>query len=225
MLVHGLQRTVVQDRTDLADHKLPYAHPHAPLTDLLSAVEALRPTALIGVAGMPRTFTQPVVEAMARINARPIIFALSNPTSKSECTAEQAYQWTNGQAIFASGSPFDPVTVQGKTFVPGQGNNAYIFPGVGLGVVASGAERVTDKMFMAAAKVLASLTAPEDLAQGRIYPSLTRIRDVSAAIATAVAELAYKHGIARHPRPEDVAAFVRTQMYEPEYETLFEPVS
>ncbi len=208
---------VVQSRSDLAEHKQPYAHEHAPISDLLQAIETLQPTTLIGVAGIPRTFTQPVLEAMARLNSQPIILALSNPTSQSECTAEQAYLWTNGRAIFASGSPFDPVTLQGKTFVPGQGNNAYIFPGVGLGVVVSGASRVTDEMFAVAAQTLAQLTTAEDLAKGRIYPSLTRIREVSAAIATAVAELAYKRDIARHALPANIAAYVRTQMYEPSY--------
>ena len=210
---------VVQSRDDLAEHKLPFAHEHAQIADLLQAVETLQPTALIGVAGIPNTFTQPVVEAMARLNLRPIIMALSNPTSKAECSAEQAYTWTDGRAIFASGSPFDPVTLQGVRFVPGQGNNAYIFPGVGLGVVASGASRVTDDMFLIAAQTLAKLTTPEDLALGRIYPALTHIRKVSAAIATAVAERAWKRGLAQQPRPADVSAYVQEQMYEPAYES------
>lgn len=208
---------VVQSRTDLAEHKLPYAHEHAPVKDLLEAVEALRPTALIGVSGMPHTFTQPVIEAMARLNERPIIFALSNPTSKAECTAEEAYGWSGGRAIYASGSPFPPVTLNGQTFVPGQGNNSYIFPGVGLGVLVSGAQRVTDEMFFVAAHTLADLVTEADLAQGRIYPALTRIREVSAAIAAAVAEVAYARGLTPLPRPANLPAQVRAQMYEPEY--------
>src|SRR4029079_12568169 len=127
---HGL---VVASRTDLAEHKLPYAHPHEALPDLLSAVEALRPDVLIGVSGQGRTFTREVVAAMARLNERPVIFALSNPTNHAECTAEEAYGWSEGRALFASGSPFAPVTLAGKTYVSGQGNNVYIFPGVGLG--------------------------------------------------------------------------------------------
>ncbi|HLN92167.1 MAG TPA: NAD-dependent malic enzyme, partial [Patescibacteria group bacterium] len=122
---------VVKSRTDLVPHKLPFAHDHASIGDFAAAMDSIKPTAIIGVSGMPRTFTRAVVEAMARMNRQPIVFALSNPTSKSECTAEEAYTWSEGRAIFASGSPFAPVTYKGKTIVPGQGNNAYIFPGVG----------------------------------------------------------------------------------------------
>lgn len=208
---------VESSRSDLAEHKLPYAHDHAPLTTFLEAVEALQPTGIIGVSGMPRMFTQPVVEAMARLNEQPIVFALSNPTANSECTAEQAYRWTNGRAIFASGSPFDPVELDGRTYIPGQGNNSYIFPGVGLGVVATGARHVTDDMFLAAAQTLAQLVTPADLAAGLIYPSLKRIREVSAHIATAVAEIAYTHDLATVPRPADLLAFMQAQMYQPVY--------
>ena len=166
---------------------------------------------------MPRTFTRPVVEAMAAINERPIIFALSNPTSKSECTAEQAYTWSDGRAIFASGSPFDTVDYQGKTFVPGQGNNAYIFPGVGLGAIAAATRSVTDEMFFVAAKALANQVTDADLALGRIYPSLTRIREVSAYIAAAVAQVAYDRDLAADAPPADLLAHVRTFMYQPVY--------
>jgi len=206
---------VVKSRTDLVHHKLPYAHDHAFLADFLQAVETIRPTAIIGVSGMPRTFTRPVVEAMARLNPLPIIFALSNPTSKSECTAEEAYAWTDGRAIFASGSPFPPVTHKGKTLVPGQGNNAYIFPGVGLGVIASEATRVTNEMFFVAAKTLASLVTAEDYAKGRIFPGLERIREVSAAIAVPVAEVAFRRGLTKMNRPADLLKHVKAQMYDP----------
>lgn len=208
---------VESSRTGLAEHKLPYAHDHAPLTTFLEAVAALQPTGIIGVSGMPRMFTQPVVETMARLNERPIVFALSNPTANSECTAEEAYRWTNGRAIFASGSPFDPVELNGRTYIPGQGNNSYIFPGVGLGVVGTGARHVTDDMFLAAAQTLAQLVTPADLAAGLIYPSLKRIREVSAHIATAVAEIAYAHDLAAVPRPADLLAFMQAQMYQPVY--------
>jgi malate dehydrogenase (oxaloacetate-decarboxylating)(NADP+) len=208
---------VVKSRTDLVEHKLPFAHDHAPVAGFQQAVETLRPTAIIGVSGMPRTFTQPVVETMARLNRRPIIFALSNPTSKSECTAEEAYRWTEGRAIFASGSPFKPVAYQGKTFVPGQGNNAYVFPGVGLGVIASQATRVTNEMFFVAAKTLAGMVAEKDYAQGRIYPDLRRIREVSAAIAAAVADVVFQRGLTTMKRPADLPGHIKAQMYDPTY--------
>ncbi len=208
---------VVKGRNDLAGHKQPYAQDHAPIGDFPAAVRALKPTAIIGVAAVGGTFTREVLEEMARNNARPIVFALSNPTSKAECTAEQAYRWTGGRALFASGSPFDPVKVDGRTFVPRQGNNSYIFPGVGLGVIVSKARRVTDDMFMAAARTLAGLVDESDLAQGSLYPALSRIREVSAAIATAVVESAYASGLAGKPRPADVLADIKSQMYDPRY--------
>jgi len=208
---------VVKSRPDLVEHKLRFAHDHAPVRELGAAIEALKPHALIGVSGMAAAFTEPVVRAMARLNPRPIIFALSNPTSKSECTAEQAYTWSDGRAIFASGSPFAPVTLAGRTYVSGQGNNSYIFPGVGLGVIASESSRVTNEMFLAAARALAGLVSEEDLALGRVYPALTRIREVSAAIALAVAESAYARGFARQVRPADLRAHIQAQMYVPEY--------
>ncbi len=208
---------VVASRTDLVEHKRPYAHEGPRITDFVQAVETLKPTAIIGVAAVGGTFTQPVVEAMARINERPIVFALSNPTSKSECTAEQAYAWSQGRALFACGSPFDPVVIKGRTYVPRQGNNSYIFPGVGLGVVASGARRVTDEMFLAAARTLARQTSKTDLAQGSLYPPLARIRDVSAQIAAAVAEVAYAGKLTTRRRPANVLAYIRSQMYDPRY--------
>ncbi len=208
---------VVKSRTDLVEHKRPYAHEHAPAERFLDAIESLKPTAIIGVSGQPKTFTQEVLEAMARINDRPIIFALSNPTSKSECTAEEAYQQTQGRAVFASGSPFDPVNFGDQTFVPGQGNNAYIFPGVGLGVVVSGSRLVTDEMFSEAAKALANQVTAGDLKLGRLYPPLANIREVSAHIAAAVAEVAWRRDLATIERPDDVLSYVKSQMYQPVY--------
>jgi len=208
---------VVKGRINLAEHKLPYAHDYDAIGDFLSAVKSLRPTVIIGVSGQPNTFNQSVLEAMASYNKRPIVFAMSNPTSKAECTAEEAYTWTDGRAIFASGSPFAPVTFKGETYVPGQANNAYAFPGIGLGVIACEAVSVTDEMFSVAAKALANAVSEDDLAQGRIYPSLTKIKEVSTAIATAVAEVAYSQRLARKPKPDDLSAYIRFQMYEPEY--------
>lgn len=211
---------VVQTRSDLPSHKRPFAHDHPPIGDLLSAIASVRPTALIGVSGQPQTFTQAVIEAMSAINARPIIFALSNPTANSECTAEQAYKWSGGRAIFASGSPFAPVEYQGQRFVPGQANNAYIFPGVGLGIIACRARRVIDEMFLTSARTLAGMVDESDLARGSIFPPLRRIREISAAIAMAVAELAYARKIAIGPKPENLAQVVAAKTWQPDYETV-----
>ncbi len=213
---HGL---VVKGRSGLAAHKLRYAHEHAAVRDFLAAVKTLAPTTIIGVAAVGGTFTREVIEEMTRLNARPIVFALSNPTSKSECTAEQAYQWSDGGALFACGSPFDPVKLGGRTFVPRQGNNSYIFPGVGLAAIVSRATRVTDEMFMAAARALAQQVTEADLGQGSLYPPLAQVRDVSAHIATVVAGVAYRQGFATASAPEDLFTFVRSQMYEPKYQS------
>jgi len=208
---------VVKSRADLSDEKRQYAQDHAPVGDFLAAVKALRPTAIIGVAAAGGTFTGEVLREMALINKRPIVFALSNPTSKSECTAEEAYRHTGGRALFACGSPFDPVTINATTFVPRQGNNSYIFPGVGLGAIASHAQRITDEMFMAAAHTLAHDVTESDLEQGSLYPALPRIREVSAHIGTAVARVAYRNGLAAEREPEDIPAHVASQMYDPRY--------
>ncbi|MGA2246995.1 MAG: NAD-dependent malic enzyme [Verrucomicrobiota bacterium] len=208
---------IVRGREPLSEHKLHYAHDHAPCGALFSAVRAIKPTMLIGASGQPKTFTREIVALMAELNQRPVIFALSNPTSKAECTAEEAYQWTSGRAVFASGSPFAPVAINGTTLVPGQGNNAYIFPGVGLGIICSGARRVTESMFIAAARTLAGLVHESELAEGRIYPSLSRIHEVSQAIALAVAEEAFAKNLNTHSRPEDLPNFIESQMFRPEY--------
>jgi len=208
---------VVQSRENLAAHKKPYAHDVEPAQDLETAVKMLRPTAIIGVSGQKGAFTRPILEMMAKCNARPIVFALSNPTSNSECTAEEAYTYTQGRAVFASGSPFPPLTVGEKTFVPGQGNNVYIFPGVGLGTIFCKAQRIPDEIFLTAAHVLAQKVTDQDYAQGCIYPSLTRIREVSLDIAQAVAESAYASGLASKPRPKDLHFALQEAMYKPEY--------
>jgi malate dehydrogenase (oxaloacetate-decarboxylating)(NADP+) len=209
---------VVSGRTDLPEHKRPYAHDYPFYKDLLSAVEAVKPTAIIGVSGQPNTFTPAVLTAMSRINERPIVFALSNPTSKAECTAEEAYRYTDKRAIFASGSPFPTVEIDGQTFVPGQANNAYIFPGVGLGVLASEASRVTDEMFTAAAKSLDEQVTVEDLKIGRIFPSLARIREVSSNIALAVAKIVFERGLTAIPEPADLLSHIKSTMYDPAFQ-------
>lgn len=210
---------VVASRHDLAAHKRPYAHDHAPLPDLLAAVNVLKPTALIGVSGQPHTFTRDVIEAMAAINERPLVFALSNPTAKAECTAAEAYAWSGGRAVFASGSPFPAVNHHGTIIAPGQANNAHVFPGVALGIIASGARHVPDAMFLTAARTLADAVTEADLARGSIFPPLDRIRDISTAIATAVAQLAFETGLATRPRPVDVRGLITSQMYDPDYES------
>jgi malate dehydrogenase (oxaloacetate-decarboxylating)(NADP+) len=208
---------VVKGRANLSGHKLRYAHDQAPIDDYLTAIRTLKPTAIIGVAAVGGAFTPEVLRTMAELNERPIIFALSNPTSKAECSAEDAYRHTGGRALFACGSPYDPVDLDGRTFVPRQGNNSYIFPGVGLGVIASGSRLVTDEMFMAAAHTLANAVSEADLKQGSLYPALPRIREVSAQIGAAVAGVAYQRGLAQGPTPNDLIGIVQAQMYDPGY--------
>jgi malate dehydrogenase (oxaloacetate-decarboxylating)(NADP+) len=208
---------VVKGRSGLNGHKLRFAHEQTPINDFMTAIETLKPTAIIGVAAVGGAFTPEILRTMAQLNEQPIVFALSNPTSKSECSAEDAYRHTGGRALFACGSPFDPVKLNGRTFVPRQGNNSYIFPGVGLGVIASGSRLVTDEMFMAAAHTLANSVSEADLEQGSLYPALPRIREVSAQIGAAIAEVAYQRGLASTPPPNDLIGFVQSQMYDPRY--------
>ena len=208
---------VVASRGDLTSHKKPWAHEAEFVPTLLEAIEVLKPTALIGASGMSGAFTADVLQAMARINERPVVFALSNPTSKAECSAEAAYVHTEGRVLFASGSPFAAVNWKGKVFTPGQGNNVYIFPGVGLGAIAARSKTVTDSMFLKAARTLASLVRPEELEKGNLYPSLKRIREVSGKIAVAVAEEAFRQGLARGERPADLEAHVEAERYVPVY--------
>ncbi|XVF48586.1 hypothetical protein PTKIN_Ptkin03bG0202300 [Pterospermum kingtungense] len=205
-------------KESLQHFKQPWAHEHEPVKELVDAVKAIKPTILIGTSGVGKQFTKEVVEAMASFNEKPLIMALSNPTSQAECTAEEAYTWSEGRAIFASGSPFDPFVYDGKVFVPGQANNAYIFPGFGLGVIMSGSIRVHDDMLLAASEALASQVTEEHYEKGMIYPPFSNIRKISANIAAKVAAKAYELGLASYlPQPEDLVKFAESCMYSPVY--------
>jgi malate dehydrogenase (oxaloacetate-decarboxylating)(NADP+) len=211
------QGLVVQDRPGLSRYQRPFARDDAGPLDLLATVEAVRPTAMVGVSGHRGGFSEPALRALARITDVPVVFALSNPTSHSECTADEAYRWTEGRAIVACGSPFSPVTIDGVLKVPAQANNAYIFPGVGLGATLSGTKRITPAMFTAAARTLASLVTRAELEQGTVLPAMSRIRDVSAAIARAVIESTRREGLGSAELPQDLDAVIRAAMYQPEY--------
>lgn len=210
---------IVSSRKESIQHfKKPWAHDHKPIKELVDAVKAIKPTVLIGTSGVGQTFTQEVVETMAELNEKPIILSLSNPTSQSECTAEQAYKWSKGRAIFASGSPFAPVEYEGKTFVPGQANNAYIFPGFGLGLIMSGTIRVHDDMLLAASEALAEQLMEEHYEKGMIFPPFRNIRKISARIAAKVAAKAYELGLAtRLPQPKELEKCAESSMYSPSY--------
>ncbi|SDY94762.1 NAD-dependent malic enzyme [Nitrosomonas sp. Nm58] len=210
------QGLVVSSREQFKSPIQPFAHEHAPV-NFLEAIESIRPDVLIGATGVAGTFHEAIIRKMAEFNERPVIIALSNPTSHTECTAEEAYRWTDGRAIFASGSPFPVFRLGEKLFKPAQGNNAYIFPGIGLGVIASRARLVTDSMFLAAAKVLADMVLPEEIKAGAIYPTLNRVRSVSHTIAVAVCRIAQQEGLTENTLPEDLATYVRSLMYEPDY--------
>jgi len=201
----------------LQDHKVAYARDEPLIDNLLDVMKAVKPTILVGVSGQGQAFTEEIIKEMMNYSKQPIIFALSNPTTKSECTAQQAYKWTKGKVIFASGSPFDPVRMGGKIFVPGQGNNMFIFPGVGLGASLCQAKKVTDAMFYMAAKTLAEMVTEEELSLRTVYPDLRKIRQISLTIATAICEMAFDTGLARIERPKDIRAFVKENMFIPAY--------
>jgi malate dehydrogenase (oxaloacetate-decarboxylating)(NADP+) len=208
---------VVTSRTDLPQWKRSFAQDRPHTVDVEAVIEEFAPTAIVGACGVGARFEQTMLSAMARLNKRPIVFALSNPTSKAECTAEQAYAWTQGRVIFASGSPFAPVTHRGRVYTPAQGNNAYVFPGVGLGLLLSGATRVSDEMFLAAARALADCVSAPDLEQGRVFPPAGRMREVAIDVAVAVATVAHEQGFATRPRAEDFLTAAASYMYEPNY--------
>jgi len=204
-------------RTDLIDFQKKYAHKHEPTRDLVAAIESIKPTTIIGVSTVGGTFTQKVVETMSRINKRPVILALSNPTEHAECSAEQAYAWSKGKAIYAAGVQFPPVHLDGKTFLPGQANNFYIFPAVGMAIFATQARRVTDEMFIEAARAVADQVPTNLLSQGLIYPLQSDILETEIQTAARIARLVFDSGLARVERPSDMVSFIREHVYKPEY--------
>jgi len=218
---------IVVDRPKggISEHKAPFAQKHDPIDNLNEVVKTVKPTILIGAAAIGGAFTEEILRDMAKFNERPVIFALSNPTSKAECTAEQAYTFTDGKAIFASGSPFDAVSYKGKTYVPGQGNNAYIFPGIALGVIGVGMKSIPEDIFLIAAEALSKLVTPEQMADGQLYPELKDIVSVSLKIAVAVANHAYEIGLASvYPKPKNMEDFLKAQTYNTSYSSAIPPI-
>jgi len=215
--VNGLLEST---RTDLFDFQQPYAHKHAPTRDFVAAIESIKPTTIIGVSTIGSAFTQKVVEAMSRINERPVILALSNPTDHAECTAEQAYTWSKGKAIYAAGVQFSPVKYNGTTFLPGQANNFYIFPAIGMAIFATQAKRVPDELFIEAGQAVADQVPSDLLNQGLLYPLQSNILETEIQTAARVAKLVFDLGLARVERPKgDIVEFIRKQVYKPEYAT------
>jgi malate dehydrogenase (oxaloacetate-decarboxylating)(NADP+) len=218
--VNGLLETT---RTDLVDFQKRYAHKHAPTRDFVAAIENIKPTTIIGVSTIGGAFTQKVIESISRINERPVILALSNPTEKAECTPEQAYTWSKGKAIYAAGVQFPPVQVNGKTYLSGQANNFYIFPAIGMAIFATQASRVTDEMFIEAARAVADQVPSDLLKQGLLYPLQSNILETEIQTAARVAKLVFDSGLARVARPNDMVAFIRQHVYKPEYKSV-EPI-
>jgi malate dehydrogenase (oxaloacetate-decarboxylating)(NADP+) len=214
--VNGLLETT---RKDLFDFQRPYAHKREPTRNFVAAIESIQPTTIIGVSTVGGTFTRKVIEAMSRINERPVVLALSNPTEHAECTPEQAYTWSKGKAIYAAGVQFPPVLLNGQTFLPGQANNFYIFPAIGMAVFATQAARVTDEMFIEAAKAVADQVPAKSLEQGLLYPLQSDILETEIQTAARVAKLVFDSGLARVARPGDMVAFIREHVYKPEYKT------
>ena len=212
--INGLLETT---RKDLVDFQMPYAHRHAPTRDFVAAIESIKPTTIIGVSTIGGAFTQKVIESMSRINERPVVLALSNPTEKAECTPEQAYNWSMGKAIYAAGVQFAPVHYNGQTFLPGQANNFYIFPAVGMAIFATQAKRVTDEMFIEAGQAVADQVPSELLKQGLLYPLQSNVLEAEVQTAARVAKLVFDSDLARVDHPTDMVAFIRQHVYKPEY--------
>ena len=204
-------------------HKLPPSKPfdHLDLSteypQILAAIEDFKPTILIGVSTVGKLFSKEIVEAMSRLNARPIIFALSNPIEKHECLPQDAYAWSNGKAIYAGGVQFPPVHHNGETFLPSQANNLYVFPAVGMAIYATNAKRVTDEMFIEAAHAVADQVRPDQLKLGMLFPPQSNIFETEIQTAARVAKLVFDSGLARVERPADMVAFIREHVYKPEY--------
>jgi len=215
--INGLLETT---RKDLVDFQMPYAHQHAPTRDFAAAIESIKPTPIIGVSTIGGAFTQKVIESMSRINERPVILALSNPTEKAECTPEQSYVWSKGKAIYAAGVPFAPVHYNGRTFLPGQANNFFIFPAVGMAIFATQAKRVTDEMFIEAGQAVADQVPSALLEQGLLYPLQSNILETEVKTAARVAKVVFDNNLARVQRPADLEAFIRSHVYTPEYRSL-----
>jgi malate dehydrogenase (oxaloacetate-decarboxylating)(NADP+) len=215
--INGLLETT---RTDLVDFQKPYAHKHPPTRDFVAAIESIKPTTIIGVSTVGGAFNQKVIEAMSRINDRPVVLALSNPTERAECTPDQAYTWSNGKAIYAAGVQFPSVHFNGQTFLPGQANNFYIFPAIGMAVFATQASRVTDEMFIEAARAVADQVPSELLKQGLLYPLQSNILETEIQTAARVAKLVFDSGLARVERPKDMVAYIRRHVYKPEYHAI-----
>ena len=216
MVFNDSKGLVVKSRDYIKEHVRPFAADMPSMT-AVEALKEFRPHALIGATGRPGLITQEIVEFMVESNDHPIIFALSNPTANAECTAENAYQWSQGKAIFASGSPFDVVHINGTVKVPGQGNNAYIFPGLGLGALLAGATRINDDMLITAAETLAATVSQEQIGLGCLYPPLKQIRQVSAKIAAAVGESARRSELLKQTLPDNFESYVISHQYDPSY--------
>jgi malate dehydrogenase (oxaloacetate-decarboxylating)(NADP+) len=215
-----IEGLLVASRTDLSPDQKVYARNAAPTRDLVEAVENLKPTVLIGVSTKGGAFTQKVVEAMSRLNDRPIIFALSNPTNKAECSAEEAYRWSNGKALFAAGVQFPDVTLNGQTLRPGQANNFYIYPAVGLATYVARPRRITDACFIVAAQASADQVGPDLRAKGMLFPSQANILETEVTTATRVAEFMFEQGLAQVERPRDIRGWIEGQLYKPQYRSI-----
>lgn len=212
--VHGL---IEPSRKDLNPYQQRYAHRLPPSRDFVEAIKTIKPTAIIGVSTKGRAFTREVIETMTRLNDRPIIFALSNPTDRAECTPEEAYRWSNGKAIYAAGVQFPPVAIEGKTFYPSQANNFYVFPAVSLAVYATRAKRVTDEMFIEAARATADQLTDDQREHGMLFPPQSNVLDTEVRTAARVAALVFDRNLAQVDRPKDVDAWMRGMLYRPAY--------